>query len=140
MIECLIIGDSIAVGTATARPECVAYAKGGINSYQWVNQNIGNTPLLAKTVIISLGSNDHKGVKTESELRTIRELTKADRVFWILPAGVHPKNNVPVEQIQEMVRRVAKAHGDTVLPITRLQKDGIHPSWAGYKELAEKTK
>ena len=140
MIECLIIGDSIAVGTATARPECVAYAKGGINSYQWVNQNIGNTPLLAKTVIISLGSNDHKGVKTESELRTIRELTKADRVFWILPAGVHPKNNIPVEQIQEMVKRVAKAHGDTVLPITRLQKDGIHPSWAGYKELAEKTK
>lgn len=140
MLECLIVGDSIAVGTATARPECVAYAKGGINSWQWVNQNIGKTPLVAKTVIISLGSNDHKGVKTEKELETIRELTKADRVYWILPAGVHPKNNVPVEQIQEMVKRVAKANGDTVLPITRLQKDGIHPSWAGYKELAEKTK
>jgi lysophospholipase L1-like esterase len=26
------------------------------------------------------------------------------------------------------------------LPITRLQKDGVHPSWAGYKELGEKTK
>jgi lysophospholipase L1-like esterase len=24
--------------------------------------------------------------------------------------------------------------------MTRLQKDGIHPSWAGYKELAESTK
>ena len=132
MLECLIVGDSIAVGTATARPECVAYAKGGINSYQWLNKNIDKTPLIAKTVIISLGSNDHKYVKTESELQTLRELTKADRVFWILPA-IKP-------DIQEIVRKVAAQHGDTVLPITRLQKDGVHPSWAGYKELGEKTK
>jgi lysophospholipase L1-like esterase len=140
MLECLIIGDSIAVGTANVRPDCVSYAKGGINSYQWVNQNIGKTPLQAKTVIISLGSNDHKGVKTEKELETIRALTKADRVYWILPAGVHPKNNIPVETIQTMVKKVAEKHSDIVLPITHLQKDGIHPSWAGYKELAEKTK
>jgi lysophospholipase L1-like esterase len=132
MLECLILGDSIAVGTATARPECVAYAKGGINSYQWLNKNIEQTPLMAKTVIISLGSNDHKYVKTEKELQTIRELTKADRVFWILPA-IKP-------DIQEIVRKVAAEYGDTVLPITRLQKDGVHPSWAGYKELGEKTK
>ena len=140
MLECLIVGDSIAVGTANVRQECVSYSKGGINSKQWVNQNIGRLPLQAKTVIISLGSNDHKGVKTESELRTIREMTRADRVFWILPAGVHPKNNVPVEVIQAMVKRVAEENGDVVLPITRLQTDGIHPSWAGYKELANKTK
>jgi lysophospholipase L1-like esterase len=131
MLECLIVGDSIAVGTATARPECVAYAKGGINSHQWLNKNIDKTPLIAKTVIISLGSNDHKYVKTESELQAIRELTKADQVFWILPA-IKP-------DIQEIVRKVASKNGDTVLPITRLQKDGVHPSWAGYKELGEKT-
>lgn len=132
MLECLIVGDSIAVGTANVRPECVSYSKGGINSWQWVNKNIGKTPLQAKTVIISLGSNDHKGVKTEKELETIRELTKADRVFWILPA-IKP-------DIQEIVKKVAAKNGDTVLPITRLQKDGVHPSWAGYKELADKTK
>jgi len=132
MLECLIVGDSIAVGTATARPECVAYAKGGINSYQWLNKNIDKTPLIAKTVIISLGSNDHKYVKTESELQAIRELTKADRVFWILPA-IKP-------DIQEIVRKIAAKNGDTVLPITRLQTDGVHPSWAGYKELGEKTR
>jgi lysophospholipase L1-like esterase len=38
------------------------------------------------------------------------------------------------------VRKVAAENGDVVLPITRLQKDGVHPSWAGYKELAESTK
>jgi lysophospholipase L1-like esterase len=140
MLECIIVGDSIAVGTQQFRPECVAYAKGGINSWQWVNKNIGNMPLIAETVIISLGSNDHKGVKTTTELRTIRDMTKAKRVFWILPSGVHPKNNVPVEDIQKMVRQVAEENGDIVLPVTRLQKDGIHPSWAGYKDIAEKTK
>jgi lysophospholipase L1-like esterase len=132
MLDCLIVGDSIAVGTATARPECVAYAKGGINSYQWVNKNIDKMPLTAKTVIISLGSNDHKYVKTEKELQTIRELTKADRVYWILPA-IKP-------DIQEIVKKVAAENGDTVLPITRLQKDGIHPSWAGYKQLGDQTR
>jgi lysophospholipase L1-like esterase len=132
MLDCLIVGDSIAVGIANVRTECVAYAKGGINSYQWLNKNVDKTPLVAKTVIISLGSNDHKYVKTESELQAIRELTKADRVFWILPA-IKP-------DIQEIVRKVAAKHGDTVLPITRLQKDGVHPSWAGYKDLGEKAK
>jgi len=42
--------------------------------------------------------------------------------------------------IQADVLQVAKENNDVVLPITRLQKDGVHPSWAGYKELAEKTK
>jgi len=132
MLDCLIIGDSIAVGTSQVRTECVSYSKGGINSHQWVNQYIGKTPLQAKTVIISLGSNDLKHVKTESELETIRQLTKADRVYWILPA-IKPS-------IQDIVKKVAEKYGDTVLPITKLQKDGVHPSWAGYKELADKTK
>ena len=132
MIDCLIVGDSIGVGTAQVRKECVAYVKGGINSKQWLDKNIQNTPLQAKTVIISLGSNDHKYVKTENELDTIRQLTKADRVYWILPA-IKP-------DIQAIVKKIAAQYGDTVLPITRLQPDGIHPSWAGYKKLAEETK
>jgi lysophospholipase L1-like esterase len=132
MLECLILGDSIAVGTHQARPECVAYAKGGWNTWQW-NRDYLKNDLTAKTVIISLGSNDHKGVKTKAELRRIREKVGATaRVFWILPA-IKP-------EIQATVNSMAEEYGDTVLPIPRLQKDGIHPSWAGYKQLAEKTK
>ena len=132
MIECLIVGDSIGVGVAQYRQECVSYVKGGINSKQWLSKNIQNTPLVAKTVIISLGSNDHQYIKTESELRTLRELTKADRVYWILPA-VKPN-------IQSIVRKIATEYGDIILPITRLQTDGIHPSWEGYKQLAKESK
>jgi lysophospholipase L1-like esterase len=132
MLECLILGDSIAVGTHQARPECVAYAKGGWNSWQWNRDYLKNS-LTAKTVIISLGSNDHKGVRTKAELQRIREkVGTAARVFWILPA-IKP-------EIQAIVKSMAEEYGDTVLPITRLQKDGVHPSWAGYKKLAEETK
>lgn len=132
MIDCLILGDSIAVGTHQFRPECVAYAKGGWNTWQW-NRDYLKNDLTANTVIISLGSNDHKGVKTKAELQRIREkVGTTARVFWILPA-IKP-------EIQAIVKQMAEEYGDTVLPIARLQPDGVHPSWAGYKQLAEKTK
>jgi lysophospholipase L1-like esterase len=125
------MGDSIAVGTAQVRQECVSYSKGGINTWQW-NRDYLKNDLTAKNVIISLGSNDHKGVRTKAELQRIREKVGTARVFWILPA-IKP-------EIQEIVQAIAKEYGDTVVPITRLQPDKIHPSWAGYKEIAEKTK
>ena len=143
MIDCMILGDSIAVGTHQYRPECVAYAKGGINSQQWRKQYIesDNSPLpLAKTAIISLGSNDHKGIGTRYELEKIRAAVNAEHVYWILPHGNNPASNIDIGWIQAFVKVVAGNHGDTVLPITRVQVDNIHPSWAGYKELAEKTK
>ena len=132
MIECLVIGDSIAVGVAQQRPECVAYAKGGWNTWQWNRDYLKNN-LSARAVIISLGSNDHKGVRTKAELQRIREkVGTSSKVYWIVPA-IKP-------DIQEIVKQMAIDYNDVVLPITRLQPDGIHPSWAGYKELAEKTK
>ena len=139
MIDCIILGDSIAVGTHLQKPECVSYSKGGINSWQW-NKMFGSNNLSANTVIISLGSNDHKYIKTYDELQKLRSKVKASRVFWILPNGNLKASGVSIETIQHLVKEVAAQHGDTVLPITRVQPDGIHPSWAGYKELADKTK
>lgn len=127
----MILGDSIAVGTQMFRPECVAYAKVGKNSWQWKKEYIQND-LTAKTVVISLGSNDHKGVKTKEELEIIRNKVKSSRVFWILPA-IKPN-------IQHIVKQVAREHGDTVLPINHLQPDGVHPTTAGYKQLARETR
>lgn len=134
MLDCLILGDSIAVGTAMFKTECAVYAHGGWNSSQWNKEYMIKDHLKpnAKTVIISLGTNDHKYVNTEAELEMLRVNVKADRVYWVLPA-IKPN-------IQEIVKKVAAEHGDIVLPITRLQPDGIHPSWAGYKDILEKTK
>ena len=127
----MIIGDSIGVGIAHERPECVSYVKGGINSLQW-NRKFADKNLKTKKMIISLGSNDHFGVHTFNELMALRQSVDADSVYWIVPA-IKP-------DVQEHVKIIAMNYNDVILTIPRLQKDGIHPSWAGYKELAEKTK
>lgn len=133
MLDCLILGDSIAVGTHQFKPECVAYAKGGINSWQYNKDYV--TPRKndfgAEVVIISLGSNDHAGVKTYNELYRLRERVKAQRVYWILPnAEKFPKQ-------EHDVNLIAISFGDFVIKPTRYQKDQVHPSWEGYKEIAK---
>ena len=136
MFECMIIGDSIAVGTAQVRTECVSHSVGGLNSWQW-NKKFAKTDLTASTMIISLGTNDHNGVHTFKELQAMRSRVTADRVFWILP----PCNNKFCKSdVNEIVEIIARSRGDTIIKTDRLQKDAIHPSWAGYKELANQTK
>jgi len=107
--------------------------QGGINSHQWLNKNIKNTPMIADHVIISLGSNDAYVKNTEEELRVIRKLTSAARVYWVMPSDKFPK-------AQSAVWHVANENGDIILKTDRMQKDNVHPSWAGYKELAEKAR
>jgi lysophospholipase L1-like esterase len=89
--------------------------------------------MVANHVIISLGSNDAYVKNTEEELRTIRKLTSATRVYWVMPSDKFPK-------AQSAVWHVANENNDIILRTDRMQTDGVHPSWAGYKELAEKAK
>ena len=131
MIECLIVGDSIAVGTAHFRPECAVMAKSGINSQDW-NERYFHDQLQSDTVIISLGSNDLKTLNTFKEIILLRSRIKARRVFWILPA------NKP--QKVELIRMVATEYKDTIIPIPNVSKDHVHPTPQGYRELAERTR
>lgn len=131
MLECLILGDSIAVGIGYHRPECKITARSGINSWQF--NRLYPQRVYAGTVVISLGSNDYRGVDTRKELEIIRtKITAKDRVYWILPA-IKP-------EVQQIVKELALANGDTVITITTLQSDKIHPNWSGYKSLATQTK
>lgn len=136
MLDCLILGDSIAVGIANERKECKSISVGGLNTWQW-NRRFLDLDLTASSVIISLGTNDHKGVRTRQELEATRNRVSADRVYWILP----PCNSKFCKpEINSIVESIAKNRGDFVIKTERLQADAIHPSWAGYKELAEKTR
>jgi lysophospholipase L1-like esterase len=136
MIDCMIIGDSIAVGTHNVRTECAEYATGGYNTWQW-NKRYKNANLSAKSVIISLGTNDHQYVKTRKELETMRARVKAEQVYWIMP----PCNDGFCKPtVNEIVKSIAEKNGDIIIGTNRLQKDSIHPSWAGYKELADQTR
>ena len=133
MIDCLILGDSIAVGTHQFKQECVAYAKGGINSKQYYQQYVlpRQNDFGAEVVIISLGSNDWDGIKTYNELYKLRERVKAQRVYWVMP------NYEKFPKQAEDVKLISLSFGDFVIKPTRYQKDNVHPSWAGYKEIAK---
>lgn len=135
MIDCLILGDSIAVGTKMFAPtECVSYAKGGYNSWQW-NKKWINYPLDARVVVISLGTNDHKYVKTERELRKLRETILISKVIWIMPP-CNEKFCKP--DVNAIIKEIAHEYGDMIIGTGRVQPDGIHPSWNGYKEIVKK--
>jgi len=139
MLECLILGDSIAVGTKMFMPQCELQGKGGINTWQFNKMYPGS--FYADTVIISLGSNDHKYVKSYDELFEMRQRVGAKNVFWILPHGnLKAPQNLPVDEIQKIVRNIAEYYGDTVLPIRGISTDNIHPTGSGYKDIITRVK
>jgi lysophospholipase L1-like esterase len=136
MIDCMIIGDSIAVGTAQVRQECTSLSTSGLNSKQW-NKKYKDQNLQAPSVIISLGTNDHRGVNTFKELMNLRTRVDARHVYWIMP----PCNDQFCKaDVNDIVEIIARNFGDTMITTKRVQKDAVHPSWAGYKELANQTR
>ncbi len=130
MLECLVLGDSIAVGTALHRQECVALAIEGINSRAW-NERFAQIQLRARAAVIALGTNDAVAVDSESHLRAVRERVQAQRVHWILPAQ---------PAAARAVFRLAVEHGDAIVLVRHQGSDGIHPSRAGYARLATLTR
>lgn len=133
MLDCLIMGDSIAVGTHMFKSECVSLSQGGITSHGW-DKKFGHNDLSARVVLISLSTNDWERANTLSKLREIRQRVHADRVYWVQP---NPQSK---PQAVEHVKTVAREFGDTVLVTNRWQPDRIHPSWAGYKQIAREAK
>ena len=135
MLECLIIGDSIAVGVSQVRPECASIAKSGINSRDWNARNMQRLKP-ARVLIISLGANDLKGHNTEGNVRSLRTNAQADRVFWLLP------NETLKPAAVAAVKQVAAEFGDSVIdrPKTNMSADGVHPTYKGYKILADQTR
>lgn len=131
MLDCLILGDSIAKGISDIRKECVAYVQSGINSRDWNDQFIKKIRP-AKSTIISLGSNDFKNLNSEIELVSLRSYVNSDHVYWIVPANKSEKQN--------LVKKIARLYGDTFVIIPELSTDKVHPTLNGYKQLSILTK
>lgn len=129
MIECLILGDSIAVGVGQFRPDCAIEAKVGINSEDYANGVYRHfTVEGSKKTIISLGSND-AGIDSYGPMLAVRELINGD-VIWILSS-----NN---EESRFAALTIAKQYGDSVIDTSSypMSKDGVHPTRKGYKLIA----
>ncbi|NBP04565.1 MAG: hypothetical protein EBU90_31680 [Proteobacteria bacterium] len=133
MIDCIIMGDSIAVGTHQFRKECVSYSKGGITSKGW-DKLFGKNDLIANTTIISLGTNDSGDYDTFSKLMEIRNKIQSKKVFWIMP------NLETREKAYSNVVVVAKLFNDEIIIPIKYQKDKIHPNLSEYKDIAKNTK
>jgi hypothetical protein len=126
MIECILLGDSIAVGLRPHMP-CILQAQVGRNSH---HQSVIIRNIAAKTVIVSLGSNDVGDpmlMKNQlRHLRIVRRNIDADKVIWVLPYH---------NQGHENIRRVAAENGDGLLDLINFRtNDGVHPR--NYKEVA----
>jgi hypothetical protein len=131
MLECLVLGDSIATGIHKYRPECVSRSVVGYTSWQW-NKVYSRHDHTAKTVIISLGSNDRHFTRTRDELEKLRSGVQADKIYWILPNINH--------NVQDVVEQVAKKYGDIVLKPQGMKPGQVHPTEKAYKELAHQTR
>lgn len=128
MLDCLIIGDSIAVGVAEVRRDCDSIAVVGIGSEKF-NRRYGTDDRLSggySTVVISLGTNDRDASK--ETLLAIRDRIGAERVLWILPPKSKPTQRAAVME-------VAKACQDGTISTADVSPDGIHPTARGYKTI-----
>ncbi len=133
--NCLILGDSIAVGTAQ-QARCMVAALNGISTKQWVRQFSATVEPIAsafEVVLISLGSNDGKlpdPMTYEYLTRARKSVAHAKRVVWIAPG--------PQFSARAQVQAVAMMHGDVVYerPVEQLHADSVHFTKAGYQRIA----
>ena len=134
MLDCLILGDSIAVGVSQYRPECQVKAEVGISSTGY-NEKFGIVTCQANTVIISLGSNDSSATQTAKGSLKLRNSIDADRVIWIIPPEIRNDKKF-------MIIKVAMHFNDVILdiPSSYVGPDHVHPTNEGYKYIANMAK
>jgi len=134
MLECIILGDSIAKGISMAYPECKSYSVVGISSSNW-SKPFGHVGLKAATVVVSLGTND-KGLTLQEQLLqilSVRDKIKSSNIIWINP----PCNDIFCnKEANYVVQSLSTMFSDTLIETVKLGKDGIHPTADGYKEMA----
>lgn len=129
MLDCLIFGDSIALGVGQARSGCEIAARVGITSATYLRTVFTTVPKIAASIVISLGVNDDPAASTLGNLRRLRADLQARQVTWLLP-GLK-------EDARRAIQIVAAEHHDRLLD-TRgvVGPDHLHPTGAGYRFLA----
>lgn len=124
MIDCIAIGDSIAVGVGQAA-HCTINAKVGASSSYIADHIVSSSKEVA---VISAGSNDPSNPKLRTNLDRIRSKITAKRVVWILPYD---------RKAAAVVKAVAVQHGDGYVDLSGFKtRDGVHPS--SYRSVARK--
>ena len=123
-MDCIAVGDSIAVGIGQAM-HCSINAKVGASS-SFIAKHTSSAS--TKVVVISAGSNDPHNPNLDKNLEHIRNRVNGSTVIWILPYNRTAAN---------AVRSVANKYNDSYIDLaTQKTRDGVHPS--SYKSVANK--
>jgi hypothetical protein len=132
-LECVLWGDSLAVGVSWDRPDCRARATVGITSARFGAEMAATAR--ARTAVISLGVNDSADIDTRAQLRAVRARVSAATVYWLLPG------RAASARAREDVWAVARERSDRVIDVGPLAgPDGVHPPRDGYRQLAAMTR
>ncbi|MDR6790142.1 hypothetical protein J2Y58_003522 [Sphingomonas sp. BE138] len=119
---CLILGDSTAIGTASALAtqgiRCEVHARVGAGSGEIARDPRPRPP--APSALIALGSNDPLNPALARNLTMLRSRTTAFRVTWLAPYDA---------RAARVVATVARAFGDSVIQLAAIPSaDGVHPT------------
>jgi len=131
-MDCVILGDSLAVGVGQILNECRTTAKIGINSSTYIAKHPND--FVAEVAVISLGSNDWEKIPTKNNIQTLRSHITARKVYWIIP-NIH-------KWVRYDVITVASSYGDVTIDAHSVprSRDGIHPTSVGYRRIASEIK
>ena len=123
VFECLILGDSIGLGTARAinakyAPQCDALAAERVHAHQILGWRFPTKKYGA--CVFSVGSNDDARSDLAARLTSIRIRTICHRVIWLLPYS---------RQHAYIVNSVAATYADETIDLLRFPtRDRIHPT------------
>ncbi|RVT93277.1 hypothetical protein [Sphingomonas crocodyli] len=129
MLDCLLLGDSIATGIAAVLnaggPICAVAARVGAGSGELAAQIAKAGPY--PVTIVSMGTNDKRGsTGLDTNLANARMALGRARVLWVLPYD---------RRAAYSVTQVAFRFGDELIDLAGFAtRDRIHP--ASYREVA----
>jgi lysophospholipase L1-like esterase len=127
MIDCAILGDSLAVGVGISQPQCHINARVGITSQKFLIQY--PTIMQANKTLISLGSNDGVARYTEDSMRLVRNKITTGEVTWLLST-----NN---QRAHDIAKKIAREFGDRIIESApHISRDGVHPTSTGYYNIS----
>ena len=122
-MDCVTIGDSIAVGIGRAT-HCYQMAAIGRTAF---DQAALIKPISIDTAIISLGTNRPTDPNLFVDLSHVRSNVKANKVVWIIPYN---------KDAAKIVRSVAASFGDKHVDLSAFPtSDDMHPQT--YKPVAK---
>jgi len=123
-MDCVYIGDSIAVGLHQLDHQCEVRAKIGANS-DFITRHFSNAKNKSY-VIVSMGSNGPHNKNNLENARKLRRSITADFVIWILPYD---------RTAAAAIKSVAIQFQDGYVDLKPYKsKDGLHPA---YKPVAK---